>query len=144
MSTLSKILVFLQFLCLIYLALLTDVFVNGPWLILQIGAISLCIWALIIMKPGRFNVQPEVKENADLISKGPYQIIRNPMYLGLTVFFAVTVMKDPQLIHLFILLLLFIVFLLKILLEEKYLALKFGKEYEIYKERTYRLIPYFF
>lgn len=144
MSAQSTFLLILQFICLLYFALFTGIIVKGPWLMVQAAAALLCIWAILIMKPGRFNAQPEVKENAVLISRGPYRIIRNPMYLGLTVFFAGTVIAEPGTLNILILILMIIVFLLKIYSEEKYLALKFGRNYEIYKEKTYRLIPFLF
>jgi protein-S-isoprenylcysteine O-methyltransferase Ste14 len=120
------------------------VFANGTGLLVQILATILCVWAVIIMKPGRFNVQPEVKTNAVFVSKGPYRIIRNPMYLGLIIFFTVTILNEPKLLHLIVFFMLVLVFLIKIQLEEKFLQASFGKEYEKYKKKTFRLLPYLY
>ena len=144
MSARSKLLVILQFLCFLYFALFADVLARGLGLIIQIAAAFFCVWAVIIMKPGRFNVQPEIKSNAVFISKGPYRMIRNPMYLGLIIFFAVTVYYDPKLLNLISFFILLLVFLFKIQLEEKFLQESFGQTYEKYKEKTFRLIPYLY
>lgn len=144
MSLLSKVLVIIQFICFLYFALFANVFANGTGLLVQILATILCVWAVIIMKPGRFNVQPEVKTNAVFVSKGPYRIIRNPMYLGLIIFFTVTILNEPKLLHLIVFFMLVLVFLIKIQLEEKFLQASFGKEYEKYKKKTFRLLPYLY
>ncbi|UCE94325.1 MAG: isoprenylcysteine carboxylmethyltransferase family protein [Flavobacteriaceae bacterium] len=144
MSTRSLVLVILQFSCFIYFFLFADVITSGPGLILQIAAVFLCVWAVIIMKPGKFNVQPEVKTNAVFISKGPYRFIRNPMYLGLIVFFGVTIIYEPKLLNILSFFILLLVFIIKIQMEERYLHRSFGKEYEKYKKTTFRLIPYLY
>ncbi|WKK66989.1 methyltransferase family protein [Lutimonas zeaxanthinifaciens] len=141
---LSKVLVTVQFLCFFYFAIFTQVFVSGWGLLVQLFSAVLCIWAVIIMKPGKFNVQPEVKSNASFVRKGPYRIIRNPMYLGLILFFGLTVIYQPKVLHLLIYLVLCLVFVLKIFLEEKFLRESFGKNYEKYKSKTFRLIPFLF
>ncbi|MCA0931229.1 isoprenylcysteine carboxylmethyltransferase family protein [Lutimonas saemankumensis] len=144
MSTLSKILVLLQFLCFFYFAFFTEILVSGFGLFVQVFAASLCIWAVIVMKPGRFNVQPEVKSNAVFVSNGPYRIIRNPMYLGLILFFGVIVFYEPIILNLLFYLTLVAVFLLKIKLEERFLLKNFGQVYKEYKTKSYRLVPYLY
>lgn len=144
MSTRSKILVFLQFSCLAYLIIFTNILGHGFLLILQIFGCLLSLWAVMVMKVGRFNIQPEVKINAAFISTGPYRLIRNPMYTGLIVFFGAGIFNSPKLINLMVFFLLVAVLLLKIQMEEKFLTTHFGQAYSRYKSRTYRLFPFLF
>ena len=144
MSSESKILVILQFSCLAYLIFFTKFLSHGLLLIFQLCGFLISFWAVLVMKIGQFNIQPEVKINANFISKGPYKIIRNPMYLGLILFFAPGILTSFQLKSFSIFVLLIIIFLFKIQLEERFLENHFGETYVQYKLRTYRLIPYIF
>jgi len=96
------------------------------------------------MRIGRFNIQPEVKTEAKLIIKGPYKLIRNPMYLGLLLFFGAGLLESFQLIKILVYVILAAVLSIKIMLEEKYLLLKFGAPYSEYKKTSFRLLPYIY
>ena len=144
MSSLSKLLVSIQFSCLIYLVFLTDTMGNGVFLIIQMIGFSLALWSVFVMGIGRFNIQPEVKTTAKLVTKGPYKLLRNPMYSGLILFFGATVIETLDIVHIAVFVILMIVLLYKIILEEKYLSQKFGSRYKEYKEKSYRLFPFIF
>lgn len=144
MSTKSKVLVIIQFSSFIYFIVDGSVFAFDYLLIIQILALSLSLWGITSMRYGNFNVQPEVKKNAQFISKGPYKIIRNPMYAGILLFFGIAVINKFNFIRLLVLLLLIISLLLKIFYEEKFLTERFGNIYLDYKKKTTRLIPYIF
>ena len=69
---------------------------------------------------------------------------RNPIYSGLITFFTVTVFYNIKYYNLITLIILIITLLIKIDLEEKFLAEHFGEKYIIYKKNSYRLIPFIF
>ena len=144
MSSLSKLLVIIQFSCLLYLVLFTKNMGSGIFLTIQIIGFSLALWSVFVMGIGRFNIQPEVKKEARLITKGPYKVLRNPMYSGLILFFGATVIETLDIINISVFVILIIVLLSKIRLEEKYLSQKFGSGYNEYKEKSYRLFPFIF
>lgn len=48
-----------------------------------VAGIGLGAWALSANRPGNFNFRPEPREGAQLITHGPYRLIRHPMYLAL-------------------------------------------------------------
>lgn len=144
MSNLSKALVFLQFSCLIYLVFFTQFTGQGVLLVVQFGGIFLSLWAIVTMRLGNFNIQPEVKPNAHFVNTGPYRLIRNPMYTGLIVFFGASVLNSFELTQSIVFLILTLVLILKIRLEEKFLETRFGPAYVNYKSKTYRLFPFLF
>lgn len=144
MSNNSKLLVSAQFLCFAYFIFSGGIFCEGILLLIQFLGISISVWGMTALKIGNFNIQPEVKVNAKFIRTGPYRWIRNPIYLGLLIFFGANVIGTRDKISLLVFTILLLIFLLKIHLEEKYLASHFGEAYSHYKKNTYRLIPYFF
>ena len=144
MSNLSKALVFLQFSCLIFLVFFTSFMTQGLLLLVQICGLLLSLWAVFVMRPGHFNIQPEIKPNAHFVNIGPYRLIRNPMYTGLIIFFGSVIFKSFELIPCIVLIILILVLLLKIKLEERFLEKRFGEVYLIYKIKTYRLFPFIF
>lgn len=144
MSNKSLILVILQFGIFFYFLLSGQIVAKNFWILMQIAGFIISIWGIIAMKIGNFNVQPEVKATAIFITKGPYKIIRNPMYAGLILFFGASVISSFSFLRIGILIILILVFLEKIKMEEKFLSQKFGEEYLIFKKKTYRLIPFIF
>ena len=144
MSFKSKILLLLQFLCFGYFALFSEVFASGGFLLVQMIGLGLGIWSVVSMGLRNFNAQPEVKQGARLIRKGPYALIRNPMYTSLLLFFTFGLLDHFSWPDLLVLVLLALVFAIKIRDEENFLALRFGSLYTEYKNSTYRLIPFLF
>ena len=142
MSFRSKILIAIQFICFGYFAFFQKIVGSGTLLILQLAGLVLCLWSIYVMQIGNFNVQPEVKTGARLISAGPYKLIRNPMYTGLLIIFSIGLVSNFTWISLFFFILLCMVFVLKIRDEERYLEISFGKQYSAYKRKTFRMIPY--
>lgn len=142
MSFNSKILVFIQICCLGFLIFTMNKPTFGLIVLFQLLGFILSIWAVLVMKLGNFNIQPEVKLDATLTKNGPYKFIRNPMYSGLLIFFGASLFKSIDPIEILVFLILVKILVLKINLEEKFLSEKFGESYKIYKENTFRLIPY--
>ena len=151
MSNKSKILVIIQFSCFAFFAITGDIFTFDYWLILQFIGLLLGLWGILAMKIGNFNIQPEVKSDAIMTSKGPYVIIRNPMYSGIILFFGTSIFVNFNfdkllfsVIRLVVFLILLIVLLLKIHMEENFLKARFNDDYIKYKNKTFRLIPYIY
>lgn len=144
MSSHSKLLVLLQLLCFAYLMITNPLFCQGLLLILQVLGILITLWGILVLRIGNFNIQPEVRRNAQFIITGPYKWIRNPMYLGILLYFGASVIQNPKNSNLIVFFLLTIVFYVKILKEEQYLENHFGEIYLKYKQNTHRLIPYIF
>ena len=144
MSKKSLILVIIQFSSFLFFGLVGNLFATKHLLALQIAGLIIGIWGIVVMKLGHFNIQPEVKNQAQLVLTGPYKIIRNPMYLGLLMFFGLSLFSKFDYLRLFVFLILTTVLILKIVMEETFLTKRFGEVYLNYKKKTYRLIPFVF
>jgi len=145
MSKKSLILVIIQFSSFAYFA--TDGFMAKQGTLLfyiQIFAFLFSIWGVLAMKIGNFNIQPEVKETATIVTSGPYKLVRNPMYSGIILFFGISLISIFSYIRLAIYLALVVVLVMKIFMEEGFMENKFGRVYLEYKGKSFRLIPFLF
>jgi len=92
-------------------------------------------------KLGNFNVTPEIKENASLITTGAYRYIRHPMYFSVLVMMLGVVLSKPTILSLFIYVLLVITLFLKAQKEEV-LWMEQSSEYRNYMQQTKKIIPF--
>ncbi|MCD8544290.1 MAG: isoprenylcysteine carboxylmethyltransferase family protein [Sulfurospirillum cavolei] len=88
-----------------------------------------------------FNIIPEIKENAALITAGAYRYIRHPMYFSVLVMMLGIVVSKPTLLSLSIYMLLVITLFLKAYKEET-LWMGQSSEYKNYRQQTKRIIPF--
>lgn len=144
MSKKSLILVILQFTIFAFFIYSGKIIAISYWSILQVFGFIISVWGILAMKIGNFNVQPEVKPTALFITRGPYKIIRNPMYAGLVLFFGASIISYYSPIRLAAMILLIYIFMEKIKLEEQFLLVRFGNDYLQYKKKTYRLLPFIY
>jgi protein-S-isoprenylcysteine O-methyltransferase Ste14 len=137
----STLLVGVQFACLFFLIATGPVFdfTNYAFL-LESFSILLALWAFFVMKASRLNVFPDVLSGAILIRKGPYRIIRHPMYLAVILFALSILFMFFSGIRLTTFLLLILDLLVKIEYEEKLLEAELDG-YKEYKLNSYKLIP---
>ncbi|MFX0167325.1 MAG: methyltransferase family protein [Promethearchaeota archaeon] len=95
---------------------------------------------------GRFGTGELItEEDHQLITHGVYNYIRNPMYSGTliaTIGFCLVFRCIITLIVMF--LYYFLIFRMRIKEEERILVEKFGKEFQEYKNRTKKLIPFLY
>ena len=49
----------------------------------QLAGLGLGTWAVWTMRPGRFNIAPDLRRGATLCLDGPYRLLRHPMYASL-------------------------------------------------------------
>lgn len=90
---------------------------------------------------GNFNITPEIKENASLITTGAYRYIRHPMYFSVLVMMLGVVVSEPSLFSLFIYVLLVVTLFIKAQKEEMLWMVQ-SREYRKYKQQTKRIIPF--
>jgi protein-S-isoprenylcysteine O-methyltransferase Ste14 len=109
------------------------------WLVTVLGMLF-SIWARVTL--GRnWSGTVVLKEGQELISAGPYALVRHPIYTGLLIALAGTALYDGRVRALVGLALFAIGFTLKARAEEALLEGEFGDEYRSYRASTPMLIP---
>ena len=107
---------------------------------LVVAATFVGVAALAANRPGNFNVRPEVKDSARLVTDGIYAHVRHPMYGAVLLAMLAAVAADPRPWRIGLWLALLAVLLAKAGREEGYLRTRFP-EYDTYCRRTRRLLP---
>jgi protein-S-isoprenylcysteine O-methyltransferase Ste14 len=101
------------------------------------------IYTLMHNPLNNFNIIPEIKYNAVLITTGAYKYIRHPMYFSLLCMMAGVLIASVNLVTLGLFGLLMVTLVLKARKEEK-LWSQHSPEYEAYMCRTKSIIPFVF
>lgn len=138
----GKILVIIQFTCLVLLMIVTN-WLTLPWwsfLLLGISAF-LAFWAMALMKPGNFNVVPYPVVNGNLVTAGPYRVIRHPMYTSIFIFALALLAGQFDYYKLIISIVMVADLVVKMIFEEGLLCEHFPG-YKSYMQRTKRVIPF--
>jgi len=140
----SGILVLLQVGCLIL------IFMSGwpvarylPFSIIESSGILLGFWAFIAMGWRSISISPMVKQGARLVTRGPYSLIRHPMYLAVLLVVWPLIMDQYSLLRFIAGAVLTIDLIVKIFYEENLLRKHFSG-YDVYMRSTYRMIPFVF
>ncbi len=140
----ARILVIAQLCCIILIIVSGSVVGRHHLLLfLQIVGMAIGIWSIAVMGIGNMNISPLVKEGAVLITKGPYRVIRHPMYSAVLLVLWPAIIDDCSLMRIIAGIVLTIVLIIKMLFEERLLKKQFA-EYETYMKTTKRLIPVIF
>lgn len=135
--------VVVQFICMGMLLYIYGFFCNSYLILFQLLAVLLALWSFLQFKRGNFSIGPLPKQESELIKSGPYQLIRNPMYLSLLIYFGVFLIEDFNWFGLNFYLWLLLTLILKLHFEESLLKQKFPLQSAYFSE-TKRLIPYLY
>ena len=140
-QVLPRSLVIVQFGSLALLAVTGPLIPRTPlWFALALLGMLLGLWALQSMGLGNVNISPEVRPDATLVHRGPYGVIRHPMYAALLLVAIAWVGNDPTLLRVLVLALLTANLLIKMQVEERFL-IDYDPAYAHYMKQTRRLIP---
>ena len=141
MTRKSATLVSVQLICIAVLVVTGRVIPQqlGPFVMMCAG-VALIVWAVVKIRFYNLRIEPEPSKEAKLITSGPFRFIRHPMYSGGTLIGLAWVWDELSLLRLFVFVILFIDFLVKLHYEERLLTERFP-EYLDYKKRTKRLVP---
>ena len=102
--------------------------------------IILCVWSIGLFRRSKTSLVP-VKPTATLVLSGPYQLSRNPMYLGLLcLYLAATFWLNMVWALVLVPIVIGIVQRIVIEKEERYLEQQFGETYRQYKAHVRRWI----
>lgn len=136
-------LVFFQFLLIILLLLALPLSFGITTLIIQGIAIFIGLWAVQTMHLGHFNIIPDPMPDIQLVTHGPYQFIRHPMYFSIILFFFPLVILQLAWLPLALYLSLCTTLFIKLTYEEHLLTEKLN-DYAQYQKKAKRLIPFIF
>lgn len=109
----------------------------------MIGALFLIIAGIIAMGES-FRMGIPIDEKTKLITTGILKYIRNPGFLTLDIAVIGTFLIIPNMLTLFLMVLVIGAYHLQVLEEEKHLLRLHGVDYEAYKKRTGRYFPKLF
>ena len=137
----SYLLVSLQYLIMVILLYINYTFLLQavPLSIFFIGFI-IGIYAIYCNKLHNFNIIPEIKDNANLVTHGIYKYVRHPMYLSVAVMMLGTIIFNLNFVNIFIYLILILALFLKARKEEKLWSKKIP-QYSDYIKHSKMIIP---
>ena len=105
------------------------------------AGVAFCVWARMIL--GRnWSGTITLKEDHQLVTRGPYRFARHPIYTGLLAMCVGTVLIIGNLAGFIGLALIFVSLWIKLRDEEEIMLQQFPAEYPVYCQRVRRLIPF--
>lgn len=116
--------------------------------IIAVAGIGLSVWSIVYMKRvgkgnpmDAFNHEVAPRTSV-LMTKGPYRLCRNPMLLGILIYYADIVLLLRSLKAAAIFVVFVGIMMIQVKHEEARLEQEFGDDYREYKGRTKRVIPF--
>ena len=108
-----------------------------------VAGIAFAIWARLMLGANWSGVVT-LKEGHTLVRRGPYRIVRHPIYTGLLLAVAGTALTRGSVHSILALPVCAFGFWLKTLTEEQFMMQQFGEEYVRYRHEVRALVPFFF
>lgn len=140
-KTISKLALLITVVAILYLVFSGNLFSRSPFIITgQLLAVALSIWARRSFQGGQFSIHAEPSEGP-LLSSGPYQLIRHPMYAAVLLLIWSSILGHLSLVTVVIGLIVTGVIGIRIMTEDKVLLSHFP-EYLEYARTTKRIIPF--
>jgi len=115
-------------------------------IILLVAGSVLHLWTGKLLGPWGLIGLPEVSSRIEgkLVTKGPFSVVRHPTYLAHTSMFSgIFFMTGAVAVGIITFIDFLLVYVLIIPLEEKELLKRFGKDYNLYREKVPKLFPRF-
>ena len=83
-----------------------------------------------------------IKQGHELITSGPYALVRHPIYTGILTGFVGSAIALSEVRGVIVIVLVFLVFWSKLRREEEWMRSQFGDTYAAYAQHTAALVPY--
>ncbi|HTC25877.1 isoprenylcysteine carboxylmethyltransferase family protein [Dyella sp.] len=110
---------------------------------LTVAGLAFACWARVILGRNWSGVV-QLKQDHELIVRGPYSLVRHPIYTGLLLAFFGTAVAIGEWRGLIATAIVGMSFWRKLRLEERWLTELFGEQYRAYMQRVKALIPWLF
>jgi protein-S-isoprenylcysteine O-methyltransferase Ste14 len=108
-----------------------------------IGGLLFAVWARQHLGRNWSNAVT-IKQGHELITTGPYALVRHPIYTGILAGFLGTAIALSQVRGVIGFVLIFLVLWAKLRMEEEWMRSRFGETYATYAHQTAALVPYLF
>lgn len=108
--------------------------------VLTAAGVALAIWARFVLA-GNWSFNPAVKESHELVVRGPYAVVRHPIYSGISLAVLGTAIAIGEVRGLVAFLLILIAWRIKWPVEERFMAEQFGDAYAAYRRRVRAILP---
>ena len=121
---------------------------TAVFVVLAVIGLGLSIWSIVYMRNvGKGNPMDAFNHEvaprtSKLMVDGPYAICRNPMLLGVLIYYLGIVVLLWSVGSVIVFVVYMLIMSVQVFFEEKRLEKDFGEEYVRYKEKTKRLIPF--
>jgi protein-S-isoprenylcysteine O-methyltransferase Ste14 len=109
--------------------------------IVTLAGMLFCAWARAILGTN-WSAAVTVKQNHELVRRGPYQIVRHPIYTGFLIALLGTAFVDGFMGCFVGILVIGFGFWLKSQTEEQFMVQQFGAQYLNYRQQVRALIPF--
>jgi len=145
------------FIFLIAITLLSTTRIPLPWLYLQVWPVGVwpfwagaavtiagllfAVWAREHLG-SNWSRSVTIKQGHELITTGPYAVVRHPIYTGILTGFLGMAIAISQVRGFIVFVLIFLVFWVKLRMEEQWMRSQFGEAYATYARQTAALAPY--
>lgn len=108
--------------------------------VFTMAGVAFACWARFVLGRNWSSVV-QVKQDHELIQRGPYRVVRHPIYSGLLLAFVGTALAIGEWRGVFTVAIVAVSFWFKLRLEERWMRESFGAAYEGYMLRVKALIP---
>ena len=110
-------------------------------MLLSVSGVSFCVWARLVL--GRnWSGTVTLKEDHELIVRGPYRLVRHPIYTGLLTLILGTAILTGHVAGLIGVVVVAASFWIKLRDEEEVMRKQFPGQYSTYEQRVKRIIPF--
>ncbi len=143
MNLISKSALLILVLAILYLLISGNLLSWSPVVIAgQLLAVLLAVWARRSFGAAQFSIHAEPAAGS-LLSTGPYQFVRHPMYAAALLLIWTSIGGHLSLINVIIGVVVTTVIIVRIAAEEKFLQISYP-DYGSYASKTRRIIPFVF
>ena len=130
--------------CIIYLLFSGPIVVSGIFLtLLQVLGIFTIIWTIWTVKVDKFFLSFDLPKNHRFVAKGIYKIIRYPLFTSILLISTSLIINYFTITRLAVWLILISFSVFYLFYKDKLLSKSYN-DYSLYKQKTYRAIPFLF
>jgi protein-S-isoprenylcysteine O-methyltransferase Ste14 len=106
-----------------------------------VASLLFAVWARVYLG-GNWSSEVTIKQDHELITTGPYAVVRHPIYTGILGGLLGTAIALSEVRGFISFALIFVVLWLKLRMEEQWMRSQFGETYATYAQQTSALVPY--